>query len=375
VSELPLRPRRVFEGLKAAAHGGVLQLKDTELKALGVEPGEILDFSVCTNPFMPPPGIKTMLNTIRIDPYPDPQSTELVQALSKRLGITPENILAGSGTTELIRLIAMVYIRQGEPVVTLEPTYGEYEVASRLSGANIIKYRARESDDFTPDTGEFAGLVRKHKPRAVFICNPGNPSGRYLPRRDIEAVLENLGDGLLVLDEAYVAFTGESWNSLELTGRGNIIVLRSMTKDYGLPGLRLGYAVARREIIDCLRPALPPWNVNSIAQKVGTAVLEQEEYLRQSLKQVREAGRFLAGEIARLGFTVVPSDTHYFLVKAGNAPECRRALLKKGVLVRDGSSFGLGEYIRVSPRTMPDCIRLVEAFKDITKNGTKAFTR
>jgi histidinol-phosphate aminotransferase len=368
---LPLRPRRVFEGLKTPDHGGVRQLKDAELKALGIDPGEILDFSVCTNPFMPPPGTKETMGTIAIEQYPDPESTELRQALSRRLAIPPENILAGSGTTELIRLITMVYIRQGDPVVILEPTYSDYEVASRFSGARVIKCRARESDDFTPDMGELIGLVKKHKPRAVFICNPNNPSGKYLSRRDIENVLEYLNEGLLIIDEAYVVFTGEAWNSLELTGRGNIVVLRSMTKDYGIPGLRLGYAVAGREIIDCLRPVLPPWNVNSVAQKVGAAMLQREEYLRQSLRQVREASRFLAGEITRLGFRVVPSDTHYFLVKVGNAPKYRGALLKKGILVRDCTSFGLGEYIRISPRTMPDCIRLVRAFSDITKNGDK----
>jgi histidinol-phosphate aminotransferase len=375
VSKLPLQPRRAFKGLKAPAHGGVLQLADAELKTLGIDPEEILDFSVCTNPFMPPPGTKEMMSTLAIEQYPDPQSTELCQALSRRLAIPPESILAGSGTTELIRLIAMVYIRQGDPVLVFEPTYGDYEFASRFSGAHLIKYRARESDDFAPDIGKFTGLPRRQRPRIVFICNPNNPSGRYLSRRDIETVLENLDEGLLVLDEAYVAFTGESWNSLELTGRGNVIVLRSMTKDYGMPGLRLGYAVASREIINCLRPVLPPWNVNSIAQKVGVAMLEREEYLRQSLRQVREAKRYLAGEITRLGFRVVPSDTHYFLVKVGNAPEYRRALLKKGILVRDCTSFGLGEYIRVSPRTMPDCIRLVEAFSDIAKNRDKTPAR
>jgi histidinol-phosphate aminotransferase len=338
---------------------------------LGIVPDNVLDFSVCTNPFMPPPGIKEMMSTLAIEQYPDSQSTELRRALSRRLGISPESIIVGSGTTELIRLIAMVFIRRLDKVLILEPTYGEYEVAARLSGARIIKYRARETDNFTPDMGEFLGLVRKQKPRAVFICNPNNPSGRYVSRHDIELILDNLEEGLLILDEAYLAFTRETWDSLDLTSRGNAVVLRSMTKDYGLPGLRLGYAVAGREIIDCLRPALPPWNVNTVAQKVGIAVLEREDYLKQSLRQVREASRFLKAEIAGLGFVVVPSDTHYFLVKVFNAPEYRRAFLGKGILVRDCASFGLGEYIRISPRTMPDCLRFVEAFREIAGTGDK----
>jgi histidinol-phosphate aminotransferase len=369
VLRLPFRPERIFKGLKAPAHGGVHQLKDSELKLLGIDPRDVLDFSVCTNPFMPPPGVKEMMSALPIEQYPDSQSVELRCALSEKLGVSMDNILAGSGTTELIRLVALAYIRPGNPVLILEPTYSEYEAAARLSGARLIKYRADEIVGFTPDMDEFIGIIRDKQPRAVFICNPNNPTGKYLSRQGIVAVLDNLGDGLLVLDEAYVAFTGESWDSLDLAGRGNAVVLRSMTKDYGLPGLRLGYAVACREITDSLRAVAPPWNVNTVAQKVGVTVLARGEYLRQSLRQVREAGRFLAAEIARLGFKVMPSDTHYFLVKVGKAPEVRRSLLKKGILVRDCASFGLPHYVRVSPRTMPDCIKLVEAFGGVAAAG------
>ncbi len=362
---MPFRSERVIKGFRPPAHGGLLQLKDAEFKALGIDPRDVLDFSVCTNPFMPPPGVKEMMGSLPIEQYPDSQSSELRCALSEKLGAPEENILVGSGTTELIRLIALAYFREGDPVLILEPTYGEYEAAARLSGARVTKFRADEGDSFTPRVEEFIEVIRKKRPRAVFICNPGNPTGKYLSRRDIESVLDNLGDGLLVLDEAYVAFVAAVWDSLDLTGSGNIIVLRSMTKDYGLPGLRLGYAIACREIIDSLRLVAPPWNVNIVAQKVGLAVLEREEYLRQSLRQTREASRFLADEIARFGFRILPSDTHYFIVKVGNAAEFRHSMLKKGFLVRDCSSFGLREYVRVSPRTMPDCIKFVEALSKL----------
>ncbi len=344
-------------------------MQDAEFKALGIDPDKVLDFSVCTNPFMPPPGIKEMMSTIRIEQYPDPQSGELCRALSAYLGVPAENILAGSGTTELIRLIALTYFRRGDRVLILEPTYGEYEAACRLSGARVLKHRSLEKDGFSPRMEEIIELVNQYRPRAVFICNPNNPTGKYLSRQDITTVLDGLKESLLVLDEAYVAFTKQSWNSLDLIQRGNVIVMRSMTKDYGLPGLRLGYAVACREIIDCLRSVLPPWNVNVIAQKVGVAVLQQDEYLNQSLRQVREAKRFLADGLNRLGFKVLPSDAHYFLVKVGQAAQCRRSLLKKGILVRDCTSFGLPEYIRISPRTMPECVKFIEAFEVISRDG------
>jgi len=363
---LSLRPKKEIARLKTCPHGGI---NHAELKALGLSPDEVLDFSVCTNPFMPPPGTREMLSTIPIEQYPDSEATELRQRLAESLRVPPENILAGSGTTELIRLIAMTYFRKGDPVLLLEPTYGEYELACRTAGARLMRHRAREEDNFTPEVAAVAAIVRERHPGAVFICNPNNPTGQYLSRREIEAVLGAAGDSLLILDEAYIAFVEASWNSAELTGRDNVIILRSMTKDYGLPGLRLGYAVARKEIIDSLRRVCPPWNVNIIAQKVGVAVLENAAYLEQSRLKIAEAKQFLVSELSRLGLGVLPSDANYFLVKAGDAGWFRSSLLKHGILVRDCTSFGLPEYVRIAPRTMPECQKLVTAIDSILHSG------
>ena len=363
---MPLRPRREIAGLKACPHGGI---NYAELKALGLTPEEVLDFSVSTNPYMPPPGIKEMLGTIAIEQYPDSEATELRQRLSEKLGIPPEYISAGNGTTELMGLIATTYFRKGDSVLILEPTYGEYETACRIAGARILIYRAVAADDFAFRIEEVTNLVRKYRPRAIFICNPNNPTGKYLSREDIEGIMDAGEDSLLILDEAYVTFITGSWNLADLLGRGNVVVLRSMTKDYGLPGLRLGYALAHPEVITSLRKVTPPWNVNIIAQKVGIAVLEKEALLRQSLCQVREAKEFLVGELSRLGFKVLPSDAHYFLIETGNAQRFRSVLLKYGIMVRDCTSFGLPEYVRIAPRTMPECQKLITALNKMLKSG------
>lgn len=361
---MPLRPRRAIAALKAVPHGGI---DAAEMERLGIDPAGILDFSVSTNPFMPPPGIKELLASVPVERYPDSSSTVLRRRLSERLGVPQENIIVGNGTTELIRLVALAYLRRGDAALVLGPTYGEYEAAARLAGARVVKYHAPEKDAFSPDIGEVTGLIAARHPGAVFICNPNNPTGRYLARRHIGNILENIGDGLLVLDEAYVAFVEKSWDATLLTRRDNVVVLRSMTKDYGLPGLRLGYAVARREIAASLRAVLPPWNVNIAAQEIGAAVLEVDDYLEQTLRQVHEAARFLVEGLSRLGLPVLPSDAHYFLVRVRNAAACRLSLLKRGCLVRDCTSFGLPEYVRVSPRSLPECQRLIDAFGEWMK--------
>jgi histidinol-phosphate aminotransferase len=363
---LPLPPKRNIARLEKCLHGGI---DHTEMKSLGVDPGEILDFSVSTNPFMPPPGIREEMGSIPFTQYPDSEATELRGELSRRLGVPPVNLLVGSGTTELIRLIALTYFRQGDKVMLLEPTYGEYETASRIAGAQLIKYRAREEDGFVPRIKEVTDFVRKNRPDAVFICNPNSPAGYYLNRHNFEAVLEAMQGRLVILDEAYVSFVEESWDSTGLIESDNVVVLRSMTKDYGMPGLRLGYAVAHQEIIKNLRLVAPPWNVNAIAQKTGVAVLQKEEFLRQSLLKVRAAKNYLVDGLTGMGFRVLPSDAHYFLVRVGDAGRFRSSLLKHGFQVRDCSSFGLPEYVRIAPRTMPECVKLIDAIGNISQSG------
>jgi histidinol-phosphate aminotransferase len=337
---------------------------------MGIDPEAIIDFSVCTNPFMPPPNIRQIqLGDVPIEQYPDSEATELKQRLSEKLSVPPDNILVGSGTTELIRLIALAYFRQKDSVLIPEPTYGEYELAVNIAGAKPIKHWMRAEDNFAPRIKDIVDLIKKHRPKAIFIGNPNNPTGKYLSRQEIESILAALGRGLLILDEAYLSFVEQSWPSLELISQGKVIILRSMTKDYALAGLRLGYAIASGEIIDNLRRVCPPWNINAVAQKVGTMILEDEDYLEQSKPKIREAKQFLLNELSQLGFELLPSDAHYFLVKAGNARVFRATLLRHGIQIRDGTSFGLPEYIRIAPRTLPECQRLIDVAGKLKEKG------
>jgi len=336
---------------------------------MGITPEEVLDFSVCSNPFLPPPGVKKILNTIAIEQYPDSEATEFRQQLSEKLGVSTDSILAGSGTTELIRLIALAYFRPEDGVLILEPTYGEYEVACQIAGAKPVKQWGRAEDNFAPRLGETVNLIRQYRPRAVFICNPNNPTGKYLSKQEVEMILATGKDTLLILDEAYITFVDNSWSAIELISRGNVIILRSMTKNYALAGLRLGYAIANQEIINSLHRVCPPWNVNIVAQRAGTTALEDMDYLKRSKRKIKQAKQFLVDELCRLGFPPLPSDTNFFLVKVGNAKGFRSALLKYGILVRDCASFGLPEYIRLAPRTMPECQKLIAAIKALKRKG------
>jgi len=366
---LSLLPRPEIQSVTVCPHGGI---DYAELKTLDITPQEVLDFSANLNPFGPPPGVMEALRETDISHYPDSEACYLRHSLAEKLGINVNNLLIGSGSTELIRLAALAYFGKGDEVLIIEPTYGEYQVACQITGASLIKQRLSPQNGFRLNTSETVELIRQHRPKGVFVCNPNNPTGRYLPQADFERILDASEDSLVILDEAYISFVDNAWSSLDLalhsslrTERSNLLVLRSMTKAYAIPGLRLGYGVARGEIIANLRRICPPWNVNALAQKAGVIAINKEEYLKRHRIELREAKTYLVRELSHLGLQPLPSEVNFFLVEVGSARRFRHELLKQKILVRDCTSFGLPQYIRIAPRTLPECQRLVAAIQEV----------
>jgi histidinol-phosphate aminotransferase len=357
-----LRPKPYIEELVPALHGGI---DYEELKNLGIAPEKVLDFSVCTNPFGPPPGIAEAISEAPIDRYPDGEAIELNLLLANELGLKSDNIIIGSGSTELIRLAASVYLGSGDSVLIPQPTYAEYETACQLVGARVIRLPIYPDSDFRLNTSELVAMIGKYHPRLIFICNPNNPTGQYLNEEEIRQILSAAQKSLVVLDEAYIRFTDNPWNSVSLIGQNNLVILRSMTKDYALAGLRLGYAIAAGPIISVLKKVKPPWNVNAPAQVAGIYALQSSDYIETCCMKIKEAKKFLVEELIKLGLMPLPSRANYFLVKVGEASAIRESLLRKGILVRDCTSFGLPEYIRLAPRALPECRHLITALIEI----------
>jgi histidinol-phosphate aminotransferase len=359
---LPLEPRKEIARLKACYHGGPVH---AELEKLGLKAEEVIDFSVSSNPFSYPPAVAEAACKAVINRYPDSESTELREQLAGQLGVPAGNILVGSGSMEIIRLITLAYFGSGDSVLILKPTFGEYELAVQIAGAKVTELWGKEENDFAFNIDEAVSVIRERKPKGVFICNPNNPSGQYLTQDQVKKVLTACGDSLLVLDEAYIAFTEGAWPSAGLVSKGNLVIVRSMTKDYALAGLRLGYAVASPQIIGNLKRVCPPWNVNAAAQAAGLAALTDEDYLKQCDARIRQSKNYLTKELEMMVFTVLPSKTNFFLVKVGNGRGFREKLLKQGLMLRDCTSFGLPEYVRIAALSMPDCQKLIAAIRSL----------
>jgi histidinol-phosphate aminotransferase len=358
-----LSPKPYLQKINSGIHGGI-QIE--EMRRFGINPAEVVDFSVSTNPFGPPSGILEVLSKVDFSRYPDSYSGALKNQLAHILKVSNKNLIVGNGSTELIRLVAMAYLGVGDSVLVPQPTYGEYELASRLVGADIIKMVLDEDKEFRLNPTQLLEIISQYRPKVVFLCNPNNPSGDYLSEEVVINILGCIPDSLVVMDEAYINFCRNRWPSEELLNRyDNLVVIRSMTKDYALAGLRLGYATASESVISVLETVKPPWNVGSLAQAAGCFVLNQKSYLDSMREELSQAAEYLKTSLQQRGLRPLPSHANFFLVKVGEAAGFRRALLRKKVLVRDCASFGLPAYIRLAIRKRLDCLRLLEAIDEV----------
>ncbi|MFH1485506.1 MAG: histidinol-phosphate transaminase [Chloroflexota bacterium] len=336
---------------------------DSELRPLGLRREDVTDFSANVNPLGASPRVKEALLNLDMSSYPDPQNWELREALADATGVGVEQIVPGNGSTELIYLLAHSRLKVGDTVVILAPTFGEYEAACELWGARVVPIVAEEEKEFGWDMAVACREVERLGPKLVFLCNPNNPTGVYLEERAVEALAEAVGGGLLAVDEAYISFVSGAWDATQLLTRGNVVLLRSMTKDYALTGLRLGYALCPEEIAQQICLYQPTWSVNAAAQAAGIASLSDQEHLLHGRRCVEEGRRFLEEELRSLGLRVLSSTANFMLVGVGDATSVRFRLLSKGVCVRDCSSFGLPHYVRIAVRTVGECQRLVSALR------------
>ena len=368
-------------------HGG---LNYAELESLGLRPEEVTDFSASINPLGPSQVALEAAQRVNLAAYPDPDCLDLRRAIGNSLDIDPENVLPGNGSTELIHLLARAFLAPdnlkalppgpgtGGAALIFAPTFGEYVAACRTEGVepvSLLPQRAGQSGArFLWDIPGALDSIADHTPAIVFLCNPNNPTGVYLGEDQISRVAEALqGFGLLVLDEAYLPFVRERWNSVPLLSLGNVVLLRSMTKDYALTGLRLGYVLAPEDIVIRVRRFQYSWSVNAAAQAAGIAALADHQHVENGKSVVDEGKEHLRQVASDLGIESPPAAANFLLFNVGSAREVRKALLlQHRICVRDCTSFGLPEYIRIGVRTMEDNRRLAEALRSVLPSLSQA---
>ena len=344
-------------------HGG---LDAKELRALGLRPGDVLDFSSNLNPLGTSEAVRRAAATADLAAYPDRDSTLLRDALAARMGVGADHLLVGNGSTELIHLLARAILRPGDRCLLFTPTFGEYEAAAMLAGADVHSFRAHERDAFRWPIDSALECIRELRPALVFLCNPNNPTGVYLDYETVDRIRQAIGlDGLLVLDDAYATFVEQPWRPEPLLDGGNVAILRSMTKDHALAGVRLGYLIAPPDVCAAGRALQPAWSVNAIAQAAGVAALDNDAHVEAARDAVRDAKAYLCTWLAAMGLPVTPSAANFLLVEVGDGAQLRADLLRRGIAVRACTSFGLPAHIRIAVRRRDECVRLVDALQRV----------
>jgi histidinol-phosphate aminotransferase len=298
--------------------------------------------------------------------YPDPHQWKVKEAISKIKGIPPQHIFLGNGSDECIDLLFRAFCVPGKDNVIINPpTYGMYEVSANINDVEVR--RAVLLDDFQLDLVHLENLVDENT-KMIWICSPNNPTANSMNRQDIEVVLNNFS-GLVVVDEAYINFSRHKSFIQELSDYPNLVVLQTMSKAWGLAGLRLGMAFASEAIIEVYNKVKPPYNISQVNQELVLKALEEVGQVNDMIRQLVTMREQLAKDLAVLPLvqTVYPSDANFLLVKMEGARSIYERLLKEGIVVRDRSKVELCEgCLRITVGTEKENAELVEALRSLS---------
>ncbi|CAJ37700.1 threonine-phosphate decarboxylase CobD [Methanocella arvoryzae] len=362
--------RKELQQLMPCAHGGRLR-EIAEQK--GLKEKEILDFSVNVNPYLPLDPKEIVSDALsRVAEYPDNRYNQFRESAARFTGVKKENIVPGNGSTEIIRLFAEAAITKGDIIAVPCPTFGEYEQQCRLFGAHMryVKFSYLLDREYWHLNGS----------KAVFICNPNNPDGRLLSKEHVLEIVDYCkGKGILtVVDEAFIDLADPCQSVSRLVEKyENLLVMRSLTKCFAIPGFRLGFGIVNSKDAELLNMVRLTWNVDSVAAEVGAHYMDVAgPYLDVSRAYMRrERERLFEGISAIKGLRALPASANYFLLDVGGlgmtATEFTGKMLDQKILVRDCASFKmLGDtYVRLAVRTHEENEQLLKALKTVAESS------
>ncbi len=303
---------------------------------------------------------------VRLNRYPDGRGYSLVEKIAARWGVSPECIVLGNGSDEIIGMLTRAILAPGDEAVMTEPSFLMYEIMVLSCGAAPV---------FVPLKSlfvDFDGIARQitDKTRIVFLNNPVNPTGTIVTKKGFEAFLESVPEHVVVvIDEAYIEFAKDPdcLQGIEYcTGKRPVAVLRTFSKAYGLAGIRIGYGVMPAPLANLLHRVRQPFNANSLAQAGALAALDDDAFLQRSVRFVHEELEFLYAGIERLGLNYFPTEANFFLIDVEqDADQVFEAMLRQGVIIRSMASYGYPRYIRVTAGLRKENETFLKAFATV----------
>lgn len=331
----------------------------------GLRPEEIAKLASNENPLGPSPRVRAAMEAALTNAhlYPDGGGYYLCEALARHLEIAPENIVLGNGSNEIIEFIAHAFLGPGAEMVTSENAFIAYRLAASLLAAKTVAVAERDH------RFDLEGIRQAITPRTrvVFIANPNNPTGTLVAQKAIDDFMARVpNDVVVVFDEAYFEYLGDPPDTLQFVrANRNVIVLRTFSKIHALASLRIGYGMARPELIQVLHKAREPFNTNGLAQAGALAALADLEHQTNTKRLTDEGRQYLEREFATLDLPFVPSVANFILVQVGDGRALFQKLLRKGVIVRALGGYNLLEWVRISVGTMEQNRKCIAALREV----------
>lgn len=334
---------------------------------------EIFDFSANINPICFPDGLKRVLKEDfdKIRMYPDPDCSQLINAISDRYNIKKTCLVPSNGATELIYLIC--YLLRPKKAAIIIPTFSEYEKALSNIGCNIKFVGLKEKEEFKLKLQDIRSLIKSVE--VLFICNPNNPTGQKISRNTLYNILHlaKRHDVFVVIDEAFIDLVEEESLVARAQRQQNLFVIRSLTKFLGIPGLRLGFGVASTRLSAKIKNFQPTWSVNTLAQTAGSYLLADSAYIEKSKRILIKERNFLSSELKKIkSIRVFNSCTNFILFKLVNrinAKDLEELLIRDKIVVRNCGNFrGLNaSFVRVAVKKRAENKLLIKALRNILK--------
>lgn len=306
--------------------------------------------------------IKNAFDTIEFNRYPIDAAPELCRAYAKYIGVDEEQVIAGNGSDELLGLLVSLCIKEGKKLYTLAPDFTMYDYYTAMANGDMVKFPFGPEDSF--DVEEFIEHGRREDIDMIMFSNPNNPTGRVLPQEDIIKIVEAFPGRLVVIDEAYVDFSDTSILSY-IDHFPNLVILRTMSKAFGMAGIRCGFMIANKSLMDQIRPFKVPYNVSVLTQVVGTIALSHIEETTAFLKEVKDNrdGFYQAYKNASLeGVTLYPSQANFIYGKSDQKQDFLNALEKKDIVIRD---YQNEPYFRISVGTKEQNQMILDALLEV----------
>lgn len=336
----------------------------TELaREMGIPVEKIVKLASNENPLGMSPMAKRAVEAAinGIERYPD--QFDLIKAVAERCGVAQNQVVLGNGSNDVLDLIARVFLAPGRSAVFAQHAFAVYPLATLSTGAELISTPAK---NYGHDLNAMRAAIRPDT-RIVWIANPNNPTGNFLPYPEVRAFLETVPpDVVVVLDEAYNDYLAPAERvdtAAWIKDFPNLVVTRTFSKIFGLAGLRVGYAIASAEVADLMNRVRQPFNVNNLAIAAAVAALDDHQFVAESYELNRRGMAQLLAGLKRLGLEHIPSHGNFVTFKVIGAAEVNQKLLRQGVIVRPIAGYRLPDWLRVTIGTEPDNARFLEALE------------